>query len=118
MHLTLLETWHPPIIRWNAERERRRLESVEKLQSVYRGHLARRYVLLRHLAAARMQGLGRGYATRKRLFKEKMLRNSTRIQRWFRACMARDLMTRMRREGGAVAVQRVYRGHLGRVLFT
>lgn len=71
-----------------------------------------------HLAAAKIQGLGRGRLTRKRLFAEKMLRNTTRIQRWFRACMARDLMTRMRRAAGALSLQRVFRGHIGRVLFS
>jgi hypothetical protein len=100
-----------------AEREKRRQGSVQKLQSVYRGHLARRYVLLRHLAAAKVQGLGRGWHTRRRLFAEKKLRNTIKIQRWFRACLARDLMMRMRREGGALLLQRVFRGHLGRVLF-
>jgi hypothetical protein len=101
-----------------AEREKRRQGSVQKLQSVYRGHLARRYVLLRHLAAAKIQGLGRGWHTRRRLFAEKKLRNTIKIQRWFRACLARDLMMRMRREGGALLLQRVFRGHVGRVLFT
>jgi hypothetical protein len=54
-----------------AEREKRRLLSVEKLQSVYRGHQARLHVQYRHLMAARIQGLGRGYLTRKRLLAEK-----------------------------------------------
>jgi len=56
--------------------------------------------------------------TRTRLYADKVLRNTTRIQRWFRACMARDLMTRMRRESGALNLQRVFRGHTGRLLFT
>lgn len=101
-----------------AEREKRRMESVEKLQSVYRGHVARSFVRKRHLAAATIQGLGRGWMTRTRLYADKVLRNTTRIQRWFRACMARDLMTRMRRESGALNLQRVFRGHVGRLLFT
>mmetsp|Transcript_34779 Transcript_34779/g.78559 ORF Transcript_34779/g.78559 Transcript_34779/m.78559 type:complete len:639 (+) Transcript_34779:641-2557(+) len=84
------------------------------LQSTYRGHLARRFVLHLNKAAARIQGLARGHFTRKRVKAERRWTCARKIQRWFRACVTRDIMFRMKREQGANCLQRVYRGHLGR----
>uniref|UniRef100_A0A6U6CC63 Myosin motor domain-containing protein n=1 Tax=Guillardia theta TaxID=55529 RepID=A0A6U6CC63_GUITH len=97
-----------------ADRLARRLASIMLLQSTYRGHLARRFVLHLNKAAARIQGLARGHSTRKRLKAEKRKNCARKIQRWFRACITRDIMFRMKREQGATCLQRVYRGHLGR----
>ena len=97
-----------------SERNRRRTESANKLQATYRGHLTRLYVVKLHKSAARMQGLGRGWLTRRKLWLEKKEAMCKKIQKWYRACMARDLLNKMRREIGSSTLQRVYRGHLGR----
>lgn len=97
-----------------AERDKRRIQSVEKLQSTYRGHLTRRFIVKLHLSAARIQALGRGWKTRRRLWLEKKEKMCSKIQKWYRACLARDLLNKMRREMGTKTLQRVYRGHMGR----